>query len=143
MSVNKALILGNIGKDPELKHTPAGTAVCNFGVATTERWAGQDGKKNEKTTWHNIVAWGRQGEVIHEYLHKGDPIFVEGRIENRSYDDKDGNKKYISEIVLSSFTFIGGKPKDNGSAPSEPPMQNSRPDDDPDLPFDDDPDLPF
>ena len=109
MSVNKAILLGNLGKDPELKYTPSGKAVCNFSMATVERWQAHDGQKQENTTWHNIVAWGKQAEVIKEYLSKGKQVYIEGRIQNRSYDDKDGNKKYISEVVLQNFSFVGNK----------------------------------
>ena len=116
MSVNKAILIGNLGKDPELRYTPSGKAVATFSIATTERWTGQDGQKNESTTWHNIVAWGKQAEVIKEYLSKGRQIYVEGRIVNRSYDDKDGNKRYISEIVVQSFQFIGNRGESGGGS---------------------------
>ena len=103
MSVNKAILLGRLGKDPELKQTTTGKSVCTFSVATDTSYGG-----NKETTWHNIVAWGKQAEVINEYLSKGREIYVEGRITNRSYE-KDGQKKYVTEIVLESFSFVGGK----------------------------------
>lgn len=143
MSVNKAILIGNLGKDPELRYTPSGKAVATFSLATTERWTGQDGQKSESTTWHNIVAWGKQAEVIKEYMTKGRQIYIEGRIVNRSYDDKDGNKKYISEVVVQNFQFIGTRAgggtdeKDIPGAPSDdapPPSQGSGEGDD-DLPF--------
>ncbi len=143
MAVNKAILIGNLGKDPELKYTPSGKAVATFSLATTERWTGQDGQKNESTTWHNIVAWGKQAEVIKEYLSKGRQIYIEGRIVNRSYDDKDGNKRYISEIVVQNFQFLGTKGGGGGgpqqeaaeSGPSDiPPMPPSNDSED-DLPF--------
>ena len=93
MSVNKAILIGRLGKDPELKYTPAGSAVCSFSLATSRRWKGQDGEAKDDTTWHNIVAWGRQAEVMKEYLHKGKEVYIEGRINNRSYEDKEGNRK--------------------------------------------------
>lgn len=143
MSVNKAILIGNLGKDPELRYTPAGKAVATFSLATTERWSGQDGQKNESTTWHNIVAWGRQAEVIKEYVGKGRQIYIEGRISNRSYDDKEGNKKYISEVVVQNFQFIGnrggggGEDRDFNQTPPEstgsPAPDTSGTDDD--LPF--------
>jgi len=141
MSVNKAILIGNLGRDPELKYTSSGKAVATFTMATSERWTGQDGQKQESTTWHNIVAWGRQAEVINEYLAKGRQVYIEGRIANRSYDDKDGNKKYISEVVVQNFQFLGGKGGDSagggGQARSEtgnaPVAEGSTPDDD--LPF--------
>lgn len=129
MSVNKAILLGNLGKDPELKYTPAGKAVTTFSLATTERWTGQDGLKQESTTWHNIVAWGRSAEVMKEYLSKGKQVYIEGRIVNRSYDDKDGNKRYISEIIVQSFQFLGGK-SDGSTHDNQPEVGGQD-----DLPF--------
>lgn len=143
MSVNKAILLGNLGRDPELKYTSSGKAVCTFSLATSERWTGADGQKNESTCWHNIVAWGKQAEVIKEYMSKGRQLFIEGRIQNRSYDDKDGNKKYISEVVVQNFSFVGGRGDSaSGSAgegqsdppPPPPPAGDSAGNDD-DLPF--------
>lgn len=141
MSVNKAILIGNLGRDPELKYTSSGKAVATFTMATSERWTGQDGQKQESTTWHNIVAWGRQAEVINEYLAKGRQVYIEGRIANRSYDDKDGNKKYISEVVVQNFQFLGGKGGDSagGGRPAQSeagaaPAADGAPTDD-DLPF--------
>ena len=115
MSVNKAILIGRLGKDPELRYTSGGKAVASFSLATSERWSAADGQKQESTTWHNIVVWGKQAEVMKEYLSKGREVYIEGRIANRSYDDKEGNKKYISEVVVQSFQFIGSK---GDSAPS-------------------------
>lgn len=140
MSVNKAILIGNLGKDPELKYTPGGHAVATFSLATTDRWTGQDGQKNERTVWHNIVAWGKQAELVKEYLHKGRQVYVEGRIDNRSYDKKDGSGKgYISEVVLQNIQFLGPKGETGSSpasadAPSTPPPEGSSGGDD-DLPF--------
>lgn len=140
MSVNKAILIGNLGKDPDLKYTPSGKAVATFSLATTDRWTSQDGQKQEQTVWHNIVAWGRQAELMKEYLSKGRQVYIEGRIVNRSYDDKDGNKRYISEIVVQSFQFIGNRgagaaesaPEfDSNDMSQEPPVSNN----DDDLPF--------
>ncbi|UCC43979.1 MAG: single-stranded DNA-binding protein [Candidatus Zixiibacteriota bacterium] len=139
MSVNKVILIGRLGKDPELKYTPGGRAVCNFSMATSERWTGQDGQKNESTTWHNIVAWGKQAEIMKEYLRKGREVYVEGRIDNRSYDDKEGNKRYISEVVVQQFRFIGSR-ESGEAAPNSagPPPATSAP-----TPAGDDDDLPF
>ncbi len=142
MSVNKAILIGRLGKDPEMTYTPSGTAVCKFSLATNRSWKGQDGQKQEQTTWHNIVAWGKTGEIIKQYLTKGREVYIEGRIDNRSYDDKDGNKKWFSEVVVENFRFIGGRGDDapsgpSGSSsppPSGPPPSGSASDDD-DLPF--------
>lgn len=142
MSVNKAILLGRLGKDPELKYTSSGKAVCTFSLATSERWTGADGQKTESTCWHNIVAWGKQGEVIKEYLSKGRELYIEGRIQNRSYDDKDGNKKYISEVVLQNFSFVGSRGDSGGGSggeqsdpPPPPPPASGGGGDDDDLPF--------
>ncbi len=143
MSVNKAILIGRLGKDPELKYTPGGKAVASFSLATNERWTGQDGEKKEKTTWHNIVVWGKQAEIMKEYLVKGKQVYIEGRIENRSYDDKEGVKKYISEIVVQSFQFIGSR-DDAGSSSSSYSSGSSTPSEAPAEPADgQDDDLPF
>src|SRR5690606_26707219 len=107
--VNKAIILGNLGKDPEVRFTNSGQAVCQFSVATSERWLDSDGNKQERTEWHNVVVWGKQAENCGQYLNKGSQVFVEGRIQTRSYDDKDGNKRYMTEIVAKDVRFLGGK----------------------------------
>ncbi|RKX27242.1 MAG: single-stranded DNA-binding protein [Candidatus Zixiibacteriota bacterium] len=140
MGVNKAILIGRLGKDPELRYTPSGQAVASFSLATGRTWTGSDGQKNEATTWHNIVAWGKQAETIKEYLRKGREVFIEGRIDNRSYEKKDGSgKAYISEVVVERFQFIGGRgdaAESSGSAPpSEPPPAGGAGGDDDDLPF--------
>jgi single-strand DNA-binding protein len=135
-SVNKAILIGNLGKDPEIRYTPSGQAVTNFSIATKERWRDKDGQMQERTDWHNIVCWKRQAEIANEYLKKGNPVYIEGRIQNRSYDDKDGNKRYISEIVVQRLQLLGGRPEGE-QAPKQQPEQTP-PDvttDDEDLPF--------
>ncbi len=117
-SVNKAILIGNLGKDPELRYTSSGQAVASFSLATTDRYKDKDGNWQERTDWHNIVVWGRQGETAKEYLSKGRSAYVEGRIQTRSYDDKDGNKKWITEIVASRVQFLGGR-GEGGSKPGE------------------------
>ena len=109
MSVNKAIIVGNLGSDPELRHTTPGTAVCNFSVATSERFKDRGGEQQEKTEWHNIVAWRNLAEICSSYLHKGKQVYIEGRIQTRSYDDRDGNKRYITEIVADQMVMLGSK----------------------------------
>lgn len=106
--VNKAIIVGNLGRDPEVKFMTDGKAVCKFSVATSEKWKDKDGQKQERTEWHNIVVWGPQAESCGQYLAKGRQVFIEGSIRNRAYDDKDGNKKYITEIVARDVRFLGG-----------------------------------
>jgi single-strand DNA-binding protein len=108
MSVNKVILLGRLGQDPELKYTPGGAAVCNFSVATTEAWTDKQGQKQEKTEWHRIVVWGKLAELCNQYLAKGRQAFIEGRLQTRSWDDKDGTKRYTTEIMASTVQFIGG-----------------------------------
>ncbi|MBU1319111.1 MAG: single-stranded DNA-binding protein [candidate division Zixibacteria bacterium] len=140
-SVNKAILIGNLGRDPEIKYTPSGQAVTNFSIATTERYKDKSGEMQERTTWHNIVAWGRQAEISKEYLSKGSPVYIEGRIDNRSYEDKEGNKRYISEVVVQRLQLLGRKGESSSTSydQSPPPQQNDFPDggsgDDDDLPF--------
>jgi len=107
MSVNKVILVGNLGKDPELRYTPSGAAVATFSLATSERYKDRDGNSQEKTEWHNIVAWRQLAEICGKYLHKGRQVYIEGRIQTRSYDDRDGNKRYITEIVADQMQMLG------------------------------------
>jgi len=116
MSVNKVILVGNLGKDPELRYTPAGAAVATFSLATTERFKGKDGQMQEKTEWHNIVAWRQLAEICGKYLHKGKQVYLEGRIQTRSYDDRDGNKKYITEIVADQMQMLGRAGDEGGGS---------------------------
>lgn len=113
-SVNKAILIGNLGKDPELRYTPGGQAVASFSMATTDRYKDKDGNMQERTDWHNIVVWGRTAENVKQYLAKGRPVYVEGRIQTRSYNDKEGTKKWITEIVANSVQFLGGRGEGQG-----------------------------
>lgn len=106
-AVNKAIIVGNLGKDPEVRFTQSGRAVASFSVATTETWMDQESGRQERTEWHNIVVWGKQAESCGQYLSKGRQVYIEGSIRNRSYDDREGNKRYISEIVAQRVQFLG------------------------------------
>jgi single-strand DNA-binding protein len=117
MGVNKAILLGNLGKDPELKYTPAGQAVATFSLATTERYTDKGGQRQDRTEWHNVVVWGKLAELVNQYLKKGRTVYIEGRITSRSWDDRDGNKRYRTEIVAQSVEFIGGGAS-SGGAPS-------------------------
>jgi len=109
MSVNKVILVGNLGKDPELRYTPSGTAVATFSLATTERYKDREGNPQKKTEWHNIVAWRQLAEICGKFLHKGKQIYVEGKIQNRSYEDRDGNKRYISEVVINEMQMLGSR----------------------------------
>lgn len=108
VSVNKVIILGRLGQDPELKYTPGGMAVCNFTLATSESWADKAGQKQERTEWHRIVVWGKLAELCNQYLTKGRQAYVEGTLQTRSWDDKSGQKRYTTEINAKTIQFIGG-----------------------------------
>ncbi|MEX2088957.1 MAG: single-stranded DNA-binding protein [Bacteroidota bacterium] len=108
-SINKAILIGNLGKDPELRYTSAGVAVATFSVATNESWKDQDGNVQERTQWHNIVAWRKLAEICSEYLKKGSKLYLEGRIQYRNYDDKNGVKRYVTEIVLDQMVMLDSR----------------------------------
>lgn len=128
MYINKAMIYGNLTRDPELKSLPSGTQVCEFGVATNRVWKDKNGAKQESTDYHNIVVFGRQAELIKQYLHKGSGVFLEGRIQTRSWDAQDGTKRYRTEIVADRIQF---GPKSGGAgvsqAASEEPKDKNEP----------------
>lgn len=107
MSVNKVIILGRLGQDPELKYTPGGMAVCNFTIATSESWADKAGQKQERTEWHRVVVWGKLGELCNQYLSKGRQAYIEGSLQTRSWDDKNGQKRYTTEVLAKTVQFIG------------------------------------
>ena len=109
--VNKVILVGNLGRDPEIRYTQSGQAVCNFTLATTESYTpkGSD-KREDKTEWHRIVAWGRLAEICGEYLAKGKQIYVEGRLQTRDWEDRDGNKRYTTEIVAANMQMLGRAP---------------------------------
>ena len=110
MSVNKVLLLGNLGRDPEVRYLPSGNPVANFSIATSENYTDRNGTKQEKTDWHNIVVYGKQAENCGQYLKKGRQVFIEGRISYRNYEAKDGSgKRYVTEIVAQRVQFLGGR----------------------------------
>jgi single-strand DNA-binding protein len=109
MSLNKVILIGNVGKDPEIRHLDTGIAVANFPLATSETYVAKNGEKVTTTEWHNIVVWRGLAEVAEKYVTKGKQIFIEGRIRTRNYDDKDGNKRYITEIYADSMQLLGRK----------------------------------
>jgi len=143
-SVNKVILVGNLGRDAELRYTPGGAAVATLNMATTEVWNDRNQQRQEKTEWHRIVLWGKQAESLQEYLTKGKQIYVEGRLQTRQWDDKDGNKRYTTEIKADRITLLGGaggaggggRSMDRGGAQGggmeEPPME---PITDDDIPF--------
>src|ERR1044072_3197200 len=142
MSVNKAILVGNIGKDPEVRFTGSGKAVCKFSLATSSTWNDNDGNKQERTEWHNIIVWGKQGENCGQYLAKGRQAYIEGSIRTRSYDDKTGQKRYVTEIIAQRVRFLGGggggrvAPEAEGESHGEPVSGGGG-----QAPFDDD--IPF
>jgi single-strand DNA-binding protein len=119
-SVNKVILVGNLGTDPEIRYTPSGSAVANFSLATKDQWTGKDGQKEEKTEWHKIVAWGRLGEICGEYLKKGSQVYIEGRIQTRSWEDRDGNKRYTTEIHAFVMQMLGSASKKEGGEAKSP-----------------------
>ena len=147
-SVNKVILVGNLGRDAELRYTPGGAAVATLNLATTEVWNDKNQQRQEKTEWHRVVLWGKQAESLQEYLTKGKQIYVEGRLQTRQWDDKDGNKRYTTEIKADRITLLGGggggggrsggggggadRGGSQGGGMDEPPME---PITDDDIPF--------
>jgi len=139
--INKAILIGRLGADPEVRYTPSGVAVANFNIATSEEWKDKEtGEKKERTEWHRIVVWSKLGELCGEYLSKGRQVYIEGRIQTRSWDDRDGNKRYTTEIIATDVQFLGGRDSGDAYRPEGPaaggapgsPVQ--APEDD-DIPF--------
>ncbi len=108
MSVNKVILVGRLGQNPEVKYTPAGAPVANFSVATSESWTDKSGQKQEKTEWHRIVVWGKLAELCGQYLSKGRQAYIEGRLQTRQWQDKDGQTKYTTEVLAQTVQFLGG-----------------------------------
>jgi single-strand DNA-binding protein len=121
-SLNKVMLIGNLGRDPEVRYTASSVPVATFSIATNESWQDQDGNTQERTEWHNIVAWRKLAEICHQYLRKGSKIYVEGRIQTRSYDDKNtGQKKYMTEIVLNNMIMLDSRESGAGAPSYAPP----------------------
>jgi len=121
-SVNKVIVLGNLGKDPELRHLPNGDAVCNFSLATTESWKDKDGNKQDKTEWHNVVIFRKLAEIAGEYLKKGRPVYIEGRLQTRKWQDKEGKDRYTTEIVADQMQMLGSRDEEKEVAkPTQDP----------------------
>ena len=136
--INKVILVGRLGKDPEVRYTPSGAAVANFTIATSEEWKDKDsGEKQERTEWHRVVAWRRLGEICGEYLHKGSQVYIEGRLQTKSWEDREGNKRYTTEVVAQTMQMLGSPRKEGKTKsveeryPDEEPI--SIPDDD--IPF--------
>ncbi len=140
--VNKVILIGNLGKDPEVRATPSGAMVANFSVATNESWTDKNGQKQERTEWHRIVVWGKTAELCGQYLKKGRQAYIEGKLQTREWNDKEGKKNYTTEVVAQTVQFLGGpggggeRPDRGGNDFSSPPNddQNAPPPGD-DIPF--------
>ncbi len=120
-SVNKVIIIGNSGADTELRTTNTGRKVANFRLATNEKWKDKEGNAQERTEWHTIIAWDRLGEVCHQYIKKGRSVYVEGRLQTRSWEDKDGIKRYTTEIVCLTMQLLGSPNGSGGGRPDKQP----------------------
>ncbi len=116
--INKVILIGNLGSDPEVRYTPSGVAVAQFNIATSEEWKDKDsGEKKERTEWHRIMAWRRLGEICGEYLSKGQQVYVEGRIQTNTWEDKEGNKRYTTEIIANTVQFLGKRESSESARP--------------------------
>jgi single-strand DNA-binding protein len=140
--VNKVILVGNLGRDPEVRTTPSGQNVASFTLATSRRWKDKEGSRQEQTEWHNVVCWGKLAEIAGQYLTKGKQVFVEGRIQTRSWEDKQsGEKKYRTEIVADNFQMLGSRGDSGGmgggrhEAPSADDHGGASAPDDDDIPF--------
>lgn len=146
MSLNKVMLIGHLGSDPELRYTQGGAAVANFNLATNERWTDKNGQSQEKTEWHRIVVWGKQAENCEKYLKKGRQVFIEGRLQTRDWEDKDGHKRYTTEVKADNVQFLSGSagggsgrdytgPSDGDSSSPGPEASFEQSFNDDDIPF--------
>ena len=119
MSVNKVILVGNVGKDPDTRYLEGGTAVCSFPLATSESYRNRDGERITTTEWHNVVLWRGLAEVAEKYVRKGSQLYIEGRIRTRSWDDRDGNKRYTTEVVGDNMQMLGKRSDDTGTQQDE------------------------
>jgi single-strand DNA-binding protein len=138
--LNKAILIGNLGRDPEVRYTPSGVAVANFSIATSETWTNKEGEKETRTEWHRIVAFGKLGEICGEYLSKGKQVYIEGRIQTRDWEDQNGIKRYTTEIVASQMLMLGSRDSSESFRSERPTTSDTQrspiqaPEDD-DIPF--------
>ena len=114
--VNKVIIVGNVGRDPEVRFTKAGTAVATFSVATSERFKDRDGQQQERTEWHRVVAWAQLADICGKYLRKGKQVYIEGRLQTRDWEDKDGHKRYTTEVIANQMQMLGRREDDGGGS---------------------------
>ena len=141
-SINKVTLIGNLGSDPEVRFLPSGQAVGNFNIATTERFKDRTGQPTERTEWHRIVVFGKQAENCKEYLKKGRQVYIEGRLQTREWDDKQGQKRRTTEIIAQTVQFLGGPRGEGGARESAPPPPADVPEEVSPLGSSDD-DIPF
>ena len=118
--INKVILIGNLGADPEIRYTQTGAAVATFTLATTERWRGQDGQTQEQTEWHRIVAWAKLAEICSQYLHKGSRVYIEGKLQTRKWQDKEGGTRYTTEIVAREMKMLDGRESGGRDVAPEP-----------------------
>ena len=133
-SINKVILIGNLGRDPEVRYTKGGNAVANLNLATNEVWNDKSGQRQERTEWHRVVVWGKQAEIAREYLSKGRQIYVEGSLQTRQWDDKDGQKRYTTEIRCQRFVMLGGRGESSAATP-EPEIPPDPSYNDDNIPF--------
>lgn len=135
--VNKVILVGNLGRDPEVRYTRSGTAVATLSLATTSTWTDQNGQRQDRTEWHRVVAWSKLAEIAKEYLSKGRQVYIEGRLQTRSWDDRDGNKRYTTEVVADQMVMLGGRGEvsRDAAAPSEPEVAEPFEATEDDVPF--------
>ena len=124
-SVNKVILVGNLGADPEMRYLPSGEAVANIRIATTDTWKDKDGNKQEATEWHRVSFFGRQAEVCGQYLKKGSQVYIEGRIRTRKWQDKEGQERYTTEIEANEMQMLGGKPAGDSAQSQQKPQQRN------------------
>jgi single-strand DNA-binding protein len=122
--LNKAILIGNLGKDPEVRYTPSGLGVANFNIATSETWTNKEGAKETRTEWHRIVAFGKLAEICGEYLSKGKQVYIEGRIQTRDWEDQNGVKRYTTEIVANQMLMLGGRDSADTARNQGPPAKD-------------------
>ena len=135
--LNRVMLIGRLGKDPEIKYSQNGMAVCNFSMATSENWTDKQGEKQERVEWHRVCVFGKQAEILEKYLQKGSQVYIEGRLQTRSYD-KEGQTHYTTEVVVTGFTFLGGGQQSGGQQQTRPAGNQGGyrpPPDDGDIPF--------
>lgn len=137
-SVNKVILVGRLGQDPEVKYTQGGAAVATLSVATDEIWKDQNGERQRRTEWHRVVAWSKLAEICGQYLSKGRLVYFEGRLQTRSWQDREGNKRYTTEVRADNMVMLGGRSEEGQAAPAAQPAAAASPDsgtNDDDIPF--------